>query len=390
MILIGKNSMNDFIQKDKHSDCKKVGIFTFHRSPNYGAQFQAFALYRFLSDNYSDNSVSVIDFTCKGNSDEYYPNNFINRLSYSRFYIIRFFKRILLKLRFEKKYKMKYDSFQDFTKKYISISNPEREIFDYIFLGSDQIWNPRITAGYMDAYFGFDTKYQGNVVASYAASCGSIAELTSEEIDSLVNRVHHIDYIGVRERSLDIFLKNKGFNSELTVDPTFLFNKSEYNDMFSVPDAEDDYILEYALQYNKELDEVANSISKRLGCKVIRLCGYIDPLTRHMGKSRIFSAGPNDFLNLVANARYIVTNSFHGVAFSIIYRKSFNVVLPSVRQSRIRDILTDLKLEERIVIPGSLVSDDIDYESREAILNKMIKHSKDFINAIMEHNNANQ
>ena len=367
---------------------RKVGILTFHKSPNYGALLQTFALYQFIKSNYKDCKVSILDFKCKGNSDEYCPEKLIDRLSSSKFAIVRYGKRFLLKSRFKKKYDRKYESFNEFTSEHLSVCDGALDCYDCVFLGSDQIWNPHITGGFQDAYFGLDERYKARIKASYAASCGNVSDLSSEEISILIKNLHNLDYVGVREKSLCDVLYDNGIDSCLTMDPTFLFEKDEYIKMLNIPLSTEKYILEYALQYSKELDELADSISKKKGVKVIRLCGYADPYTRHMAGQRLFDAGPKEFLRLISNADHIVTNSFHGVAFSIIFRKSFNVVLPAVRQSRILDLVTSLGLEDRVYDNRTVNTYDIDYSIKLKILEEKVKESKRYINKVMERVNS--
>ena len=165
----------------------KIGILTFHNVPNYGAVLQAFALKSFVEKNF-DAKTFIVDYKCVGNDDSF------KNIKQSFYKINNVLKRIYKIAQFDfyigRKYDYKIIKFEDFKKSYLSVSELKDTLkdFDVILCGSDQIWNPRITNGFQDVYFGVKkpktTKY-----ISYAASCGDISEFSVQEKENLLRLV---------------------------------------------------------------------------------------------------------------------------------------------------------------------------------------------------------
>ncbi len=355
-----------------------IGILTFHNVPNYGASLQAFALKKYL-ENATDSSVNVLDFRCPGNSDEFLPKNYLKTTYTSDNIIKTLIKKFLVYTFYKKSYEKKHRKFTAFNRDMLGVA-PYEDVYNkyhIIFCGSDQIWNPRITDGFKDPYFGLDKgKCSQTVISSFSASCGDITEFTREERNELFSRVKNLECVGVREKTLVEALQEAGIEAVNTVDPTFLLTKEEYTRYFSTVNEKKGYVLEYALRQNPALDEAAQRIAAQKGLAVKKVCGYIG-ITPENG---IFSADPKDFIELVSGADYIVTNSFHGTAFSLIFNKDFNVVLPESRRGRVTDLLCSLGLEGRIC-EGAEDCDlsPVDYNEPNEIINKKINDSKRFI-----------
>ncbi|MEQ2783892.1 polysaccharide pyruvyl transferase family protein [Blautia hansenii] len=359
---------------------KKIGILTFHKVPNYGASLQAFSLMNYIQKICSDDKqVVLLDYSCHGNSNEFEPNNRFNILSRNSNRIIKVIKRGLYEIKFGKSYRKKYKAFKEFSDKHLNIddiSDENSNVYECIFLGSDQIWNPKITNGYQKAYFGNDRNIDSLFAASYAASCGDIDELTIDEKKDLLKLIQNVRYVGVREKSFYDWLKKSGVSCTHTIDPSFLLESDDYNKLLNITITnEEQYVLEYALQNDKELDLLAKKIAKDKGIKVKKICGYMD-FKAKKGKG-IFDAGVIEFLSLLANSQYVVTNSFHGVAFSLIYKKNFYVILPVNRRSRILDLLEGLGIQDRLKYSNS--DQMMDYKKIEPKLQDMIDESKNYI-----------
>lgn len=362
---------------------KNIGIFTFNNVPNYGAVLQAYALSNYLIKQFNkENLVDIVDFQCTGNGVEFEPNIYAQALCRSKSKAKYFYKQFLVNSFFLPDYKKKYQSFQAFRKKYLPMK-PFGEIkkYDFIFLGSDQIWNPRITGGFQPEFFGLGDRVKAHTVASYAASCGDISAFSDMDKRILVKYLKNLDYIGVREKSLYDFLNQKNINCYYTVDPTFLLRKEDYDAFVSNIEPEEPYLLIYELQKNELMEKVAYDIAEEKRLKVKIISGYSGYSRKKSYEIR--DAGPIEFLNMVSKASYIITNSFHGTAFSLIYNKPFNVILPNNRTSRIVDLLDSLRLNNRIIINGKYITNEIDYSKVNAKLQLQIDLSKKFINAVL-------
>lgn len=359
---------------------KKACIFTFHNVPNYGAVLQAFALSHYVEKEFGYH-VDVMDFQCKGNGHEFRPNEYMKQASRSRNILGSGYKRILLSLHFERDYKEKYNKFREFKKSSLSEIPYDRAYeCDAVLLGSDQIWNPDITGGFQPEFFGHGDLVKSKVRAAYAASCGDITQLDEPRREELLAHVRSLDYVGVREKSFSDYLTEKGVRNECTLDPTFLLSSDEYNMLVPAKAAEEKpYLLVYELQKNEELERYAFEIAKKYQLEVRFLTGYVSYAKKKTFEIR--DAGPIDFLSLVQNASYILTNSFHGTAFSLIYRKDFNAVLPKTRASRIYDLLNELGLTDRIITAGKEDPSigHIDYSAVEEKLENLETASKCFL-----------
>lgn len=361
----------------------KIGILTFHNVPNYGAVLQALALKSYLSEQ--GHTVQIIDYQCKGNSDEFAPKEFKRGFIESSNWIKRILKIVLFSVFAERDYAHKYDRFRAFSKKYYDLEKNAEEIFnsfDVVFCGSDQIWNPMITDGFQLPYFGAQTPRKA-IVASYAASCGDISEFDDKTKEEFFSYVKQLDHVAVREPSLCKTIQNEGIACKCTVDPTLLLTPSEYIQILGLQKKSGKkYLLQYSLQKNSELDDLARMVAKAKNLEIVKVCGYVNIGFK---KDGIYDVGPVDFLEKLYNAEHVVTNSFHGIALSLVFKKDFNVCLPCSRKSRILDLLEELSLQKRIYRKdGQLDIGNVDYQSVSHQIGEMTADSKKYIEKVLE------
>lgn len=261
--------------------------------------------------------------------------------------------------------------------------SPEQinERYDTVLYGSDQIWNPDITGGFDSFYYAKNITNPRIVKAGVAVSCGDVSSVNGHE--EFATYIQNFDYIAAREKSLAEYVNDCGGTAEHIFDPTFLLTAEEYIQIFGIPmKKEKPYLLVYELQRNPVLVAAAEKVAKEKGLRIKRICGYLNQTS--LNKGGIFDGGPIDFLQLVANADYVMTNSFHGVAFSLIFRKDFNVLLPKSRTSRITELLTPLSLESRICLDESLIdSTCIDYAHVNARLEDGVQTGRDYIQKVL-------
>lgn len=359
---------------------KKACIFTFHNVPNYGAVLQTYALSHYVEKEL-DYHVDVMNFQCKGNGSEFEPGEYIKSASRNRKKIATLYKKVMLSLYCEKDYRKKYLRYQEFKKSWLSETPYNKEYtYDAVILGSDQIWNPDITGGFQAEFFGQSELVKSKVKVAYAASCGDISIFTEVQKNEVAERIKSLDYVGVREKSLSEFLSERYIENICTLDPTFLLSSDEYDALVqSRPQKKNPYILVYELQKNDELENLAFKIAQEKRFEVRVLAGYISCSKKKQFEIR--DAGPVEFLSLIKDADYILTNSFHGTAFSLIYKKDFNVILPRIRTSRVVDLLTELGLAGRIVGKGECETNyaHIDYSAIGKNIEKLKVSSKCFL-----------
>ena len=247
---------------------------------------------------------------------------------------------------------------------------------DVYVAGSDQIWNKNITQNKYDLAYFLDFGTEKIRKYSYAAS----GDFSEEDFLQIKEHILNFKKISVRENKLKNFMTEKGINVSKVLDPTLLFNDDFYNKYESKINVPNQYILFYGLKTkgNNEIVKIAEKLSKEY--KLV-ICD-ISPIKWKFKEKVIVKkfVGPSEFLSYIHNASYVVTNSFHGTAFSIIYKKNFMVNLPSLKNDRITDLLHSLDIENRIVDYNNCDTlESINYNVIEERFNDLRLESEFFI-----------
>jgi hypothetical protein len=363
----------------------KIGIVTFQRSKNYGGVLQAYALY---------NTVNRLGHTAK--MVDYWPS-YRREMQYTfppNFWKLNLKRKITSIVRYVLTFqnlKLKNKRFDEFTYSFLGLRGSEpyldgeqiEETFDVCLYGSDQVWRSyRLDSlnGIDDFYFGKYPKNCRNKV-SYAASMGSLnhERETYEEIGLLLN---NFKSISVREKSLQEFLDlNYGINAALVCDPTFLLTKESWREIIpSKRLVSKKYVLFYNLMPSDLGSKVAKEIARINNFEVIELSHN---LFNSAVENRISSsAGPLEFLNLVYYSEFVVSSSFHGMAFSIILQKQFFAAGMKDKSDRALTALEFLNLSDRYL--NNFEEFDayrqIDFQKVESKLVKYRESSLSFIN----------
>lgn len=345
----------------------KVGIITIHNSPNYGASLQSFALYKFLELH--GYNVEIIDL-----HRPYYDDYVVSKKYVPYNHTAKGFKRKLfdeLKKIFklgrnvpqvkekvtnaisEKKFK-DFNAQIRLSKPFCSIdalyNNPP--IYDVYITGSDQVWNP--TQNYcLEPYFLTFVKNNNARKISYASSIG-IEYLLPKERKDFKRWLSSYNNISVREKTAQKLLSEFVSQSiDVVADPTFLLGINYWKNMAKqVKILERNYILLFTLSIDEGMIDYAMALSHESGKKLIVLH---QKLTAEYAIGRfnvVNDAGPIDFLGYIANADFVLTDSFHCTVFSLIlgvdnfyaYISSFNK-----RGSRIIDLLTKFGLDNHVL-----------------------------------------
>lgn len=320
----------------------KIGLLTFHREINYGANLQAYALQQFLLDNGFD--CEIID---------YIPNSQIDHRSWKR-KLLHLAKTILISKarKLEKKKKL----FVSFQNKYYILSHEkyfgDHDIlnsklkYEVIISGSDQILNLTLSNNSFAYYLPFEKKYK----ISYASSFGREVICDLEKW-SILKYLSAFDHLSFREKSgFEIVKSLIKLNEEnIVLDPVFLLEKEKWI-LMSKKQCEKKYILIYAMEKSLWLERtIDNVLRKKPDHKIIFINGSsqnIEIKKKHTNKASI---DPVDFVTLFANADTIITNSFHGLAFSIIFKKEVYCCSHSTRNIRLANLLSLVKNSEKII-----------------------------------------
>ena len=351
-----------------------IYISTFHRGYNYGESLQSCAMQYFLKKiSYDSELLSV---------NHKRPHKYSGKKAFIKSKI-----KDLYKLRYLSKDIMRKKNFENFFKKYHKVSqyyssfevlkqNPPK---DGIYLaGSDQIFNPMLADIYPDLFLQFGKKETKRI--SYAASLG-VNNIPPDKQDIFKKYISVFDKVSLRESTCkDEVERLYGREVAVNVDPCLLLSKEEWDkircDSISKK-VKKAYILVYLLYRPSWINQFLKKLHNETGYDIILL-------TQKIGKSiynnyYAYEAGPSEFLDLIANAKMVISSSFHGNVFSIIYQKPFYAIVNPNSASRITELLTLFKLENRILKKDDTVSFDIDYSKAEAILRTEQEKSKNYL-----------
>lgn len=342
-----------------------------HDSINYGAVLQAYALYKKL---YQMNSgdVSIIDLA----QSEYIPINIKQKAI--KYYLScndLFYKKSIAQRKALFKEFLKSNT--TLTTHYASAEELKRNppVADAYVCGSDQVWNCSLTL--RDEYFlNFG---QGEKKVSYAASLG-VDYVPEKYRDTFTALLKKIDYISVRENSANRIIKEiTGLTCETVLDPVFLLSSFEWKELIDTPIIKERYILYYHLHSSKTATMMLKKLKKKYRAKVVTITLSSKAV---FGDLVVRNAGPLEFLNLYKNALYTVNASFHGTAFSVLFHKPFISQVYGNSGDRVRTLLEDIGLEERIfsdtVLPKQ-TGDVLNWEKVQQLLNNRINSSENFL-----------
>lgn len=363
------------------------GILTIHQTVNYGATLQAFSTDRFL--NQHGVSAVVVDYRqptheetstpCKALVASWRKDNdrsLVHRLKLAAALLITFPDKV-----------RKYRRFDRFRAKNMHLSAPCRDAagicalgLNQLVCGSDQIWNPALNGGMDPIYFGA-LPYPHRTIA-YAASMGS-NEYCREDLECAVAWISAMSACGVREAAMKDYL-SQYVSRPLTqvLDPVFLPEKQDFLSVmskrrqFGKP-----YLLLYSVVHNEKMQHYAQRLSEEKGLVLLEICSS---RTFGAGHRQITNAGPEEFLRLLFDADYVVTNSFHGTAFSLLFEKQFIVVNNAQRGSRIVDLLSVAGLSDRMIADDALPSERIDYRNVKQRLAQEQLRSREFLLRALE------
>ncbi len=348
----------------------KVGIITFHRAYNYGAALQAYALREAL--NKMDVDAEVIDYGRIGQTRRFdWPTNgikpFVAAMILNIFSLTNADKR---RWRFRK-----------FLRSNMGISN-ERYIdrrdlkgienkYDIFITGSDQVWNPYLTAN--DTTYLLDFVVDTSRKISYAASFG-LRDIPNEFEIIFRRNLSKFKCLSVREHTGQVLTKRMiGRDSAVVLDPTFLLDASDWDMIALKPRITEPYILCFTIMNDPDgFISFCKRLSRITGYQIIRIANPYKKIEN--GIRTIATAGPREFLGLIRSASIVVTNSFHGTAFSIIYQKPFYTFLyKNDRDIRLKEITDKIGLSERLVDEHTIYPSENDIKIDYSAVNEKIK-----------------
>lgn len=334
----------------------KINLLTIHWGNCYGAVMQTYATCQILKE--LGHKVTVINIIPKG--------------SWKKYLDVKSWAFILLDYQF---YKFKHRYFTSMTSKMHNIKKTLLPKADYTVVGSDQVWNRNIT-GYLAKEFYLNFLDDSDIRFSLASSFGTYKwEEETSFTRSVGDLLKKFRFISTREDSgvricRDIF----NLNAVQLIDPTLAY--LNYSDLVTTH-KEKKQIYVFLYHYTEKAKEVLDLLEKKLSI----------PIARSSIISKIIHSSPQDWLNNICNSNFIVTDSFHCLAFCILFKKQFAVICGNKSQfTRIDSLLTLLNLKNRIIetnevekIPD-LCCSKINYISVFKILEQEANRYREFIN----------
>ncbi len=372
---------------------KKIGIITFSRAQNHGATLQCMALQKTIANIVNDSDVKVIDYRNKYVEHSYkvFSIDTSNIKTCIRTIIssLVFFKKNFIR---NKKYKKFILTHLNFTKECTTKKQVEEitKDFDYIIVGSDQVWNPFFAKSIDDVYF-LNFKTPAKKI-SYAASLG----FNKMEDKKLYKKLlGNIDNISIREKDGCKIVSNI-LNKDIknTLDPTLLLTREEWENYFNKNNTlTDKYIFAYVPGNLEGYEELVNTVSDKLNKKVVNIRKR-DTGIRNILKNA-FTSTPDEFLNYIYNADIVVTTSFHAVVFALIFEKKFWVLAPKNNSSRINNLLEKLNLSYRSVdniekLKQVDLMKDINYKDVKIKLEELRQDSLNWLTKMLTESDKNE
>lgn len=299
---------------------KKIGVVTFHRAWNYGAKLQAYALVKKLGQKYD---ASLVDYRCPRIERQYYNkgNKIIRAVKLPIKLILQYPK---MKIHYGRKKK-----FEEFDNKYLvtngkiydsnTIKNSVDD-FDAFVAGSDQIWNTDITDNDLNYFLDFAPPHKRY---SYAASFGGKVFDETEKAN-IASQLNQFNSILLREKSGSEFVKSiiPDKKTELVSDPVFLLSKDEWIKDFNLKNKNEKYIFVYIVAKSDKLLSFAKEQAKKMNCE-IKYVNWDENAECPAGMTNVGNIGPAEFLQYIFGASMVLTTSFHAMAYSIIFNKTF-------------------------------------------------------------------
>lgn len=348
----------------------KVGIVTIYDNNNYGNKLQCFALQQKLTELGAD--VTVIHDEDK-------------RLSIK---VKKLIKSILKRKANTREIRLRKKQFEEFNKKIkyskytVDFRHPKiKEKFEYVVVGSDQVWNPCFNRLSNLDILKFT---KPNKRISYAASFG-INDIPAEYQNRISNEIAKFKAISVREdKGKEIIEKCTARNDiQVLIDPTMLLNSNDWDKLIRKPKQKINkkFILKYFLgNISKDKDDEIRRVARENDCEII------DILDKN---NTFYQTGPSEFLYLEKNAYLICTDSFHSCVFAVLYNVPFIVFEREHKgtsmNSRITTFLSKFQLENRYYT-GKINNQilQVNYTTTYKILEKERKKSLDFLKQALD------
>ena len=319
----------------------KTLTITYHASHNHGSMLQAYALQQTLLGLGCDNKI--INFSSA-------EQRKIMRVFSYRFALIPFLKD-LSNLCFYRGLKKRHDLYNAFKKNYLKLTEKEYTTLDALkeghleadlfIAGSDQIWNP-LPSDFDWAYY---LPFVKGKKISYAACSGSFGSLPKNTLNLIGEYAKDFDSISVRDNGTKEAIEAVTDREvQINIDPVFLLTSSDWLSKLPIEMNKRKYIFFYTVFADKEMIEMVKTVSAKTSLPVV-VCNFSNLYDLFVPFTRQLAAGPIEFLNLLVNAEYVISSSFHGTAFAMIFHKKL-ISIRGLKDNRINYLLRQMSMED--------------------------------------------
>lgn len=364
---------------------KKIGILTYHRVFNFGSLLQTYALQKYIEDK--GQTVEVIDYYPERLQKKrllFHVNPKWSRPVWKK--IAHLIPAVITRL-------LGYHMMDTFLKKHIHLSKKIYEteedlkrdlpVYDIYLNGSDQIWNVETADGLVDKVFFMEFLPDHCIRVAYAGSFGK-DDFSEDSLEEIKKYLSKYSAISVRENSgVDILEKIGIENGQWVLDPTFLLKPAQWKTIQAKANLPEKYLLVYNLNRNPRISSLAQRIAKDKGLKIVN---FAHSFVFVKGAKNIIYPTPNLFITLFENADYVVTDSFHGTAFSINFGRQF-ICVPAPRfNTRLNSILDLIGETDRLLGDKDdfdIINKKVDYKKVNKIIDEERKKAFDFVDHVL-------
>lgn len=365
---------------------KKISIITVLNTVNYGSALQTFATQMFFENKGFE--TEFVDYWRKDQTTEAR----IERIKKSKKTSLKqWIKKPLRDYLEIKSIKASEPVFRGFIKDKINLTSHTYSSFedlqadcpvaDVYATGSDQMWNSGWNQGIEKSFF-LEYVPEGKKKIAYATSIGKTS-FDDNEAKEIIPLIKKYDFITLREQSAVDLLGKYDIDSTLVLDPTLMLNKETWSKYLPENKQPKKYLLVYQLHMehdNANFDEAVKSIAKEKNLEIVRITYSYSDLK--IGR-KIVLPGIFEFLSLIKNADFIVTDSFHGTAFSINFNKEMAILYPKKFSTRMDNILSLTGLSNRRYTKTDSIekwNQTIDW----APVNKVLDDKRSSINRVID------
>lgn len=378
---------------DLEKSKKHIGIINLQQTQNYGAVIAAAVLENVVQNIVgNDFVVKTINYKPKhdfGSTLKQLKDNAKDMGGYKLYFKSYLPDKFAIPENYIKNRVSNFNIFRDTfvnSTEEINDANTINDLYNFsaFIVGSDIVWAPkRIDNFRADGYcLKFANDSQRKI--SYAPSLDSSVNKELIKLqDFYKDGLKHFDRISVREKSNLEFVQNLTDKKVYECcDPAFLVSASCYDEMIDIANVNDDgqkYIYVYILEINQEIVDYANKLAKEKGLKVCYYSKYHNDYVEN--SENCISDGPAEFLYRLKNAEYVLTNSFHCVVFSLLFKKNFLSFARSKISIKSSDLLEKFNLIERLITKDNKIDIDkeINFENVNAIIEQMRTDSMKYL-----------